>query len=396
MSELAKWLESLPTQTALRQPYGTQTLEEGIIKDLEDITATASRELNRKEVVMQGKPHLLFLPNHLAGCALVEPGTIFCLYDRVVNVREGFSVPLGLRGTVIRIQKAARVEDNVYDVLFDEVFTGGLSLRCSQGRGYRMPGSAMINLTFKECGGKRIKKMEAEKVKPRAVVRPFDKLESGDSQQQQMRRENVWHQNRNKNAPTGQARPQPRQEEAGGRREKEKSSERNVVKGSFPPPPQLLPKPGDNLLQKKPAKNEEPKIKIMTKQNEGNFQNIWQSLSGSGNTASESNQGEKVENNSVQKVKNVVDISDSSTSTYTTAVSDMEHDLKSLLNISGGGQDQPKFVIGGASFDGSASTNQSPSYCRILTTQLTSGGRGRPRYDYINQPGTGLVAAQVS
>ena len=138
----------------------------------------------------------------------------------------------------------------------------------------------------------------------------------------------------------------------------------------------------------------------MTKQNEGNFQNIWQSLSGSGNTAAESKQGEKIENNSVQKVKknkdNVVDISDSSTSTYTTAVSDMEHDLKSLLNISGGGQDQPKIVIGGASFDGSASTNQSPSYCRILTTQLTSGGRGRPRYDYINQPGTGLVAAQVS
>ena len=172
-----------------------------------------------------------------------------------------------------------------------------------------------------------------------------------------------------------------------------------MVKGSFPPPPQLLPKPGDNLLQKKPVKNEEPKIKIMTKQNEGNFQNIWQSLSGSGNTAAESNQGEKVGNDSVQttnKNSNVVDISDSSSSTYTTAVSDMEHDLKSLLNISGGGQDQPKFVIGGASFDGSVSTNQSPSYCRILTTQLTSGGRGRPRYDYINQPGTGLVAAQVS
>merc|ERR1719419_2072676 len=249
MSELVKWLEAAPSQTALRQPYGTQTLEESIIKELEEVTLECNKQ-NKKEVVMQVKPHLLYLPNHLAGCALVEPGTVFCLYDRVVNVREGFSVPLGLRGTVIRIQKAARVEDNVYDVLFDDVFTGGLNLRCSPGRGYRMPGSAMINLTFKECGGKR--KIESEKsVKPRAVVKPFDNRESSNSDYP--RSGNVW-QNRNQNGKN--------------------------VKGSFPPPPQLLPKPGDNLLQKKPT--EEPKIKILTKpklnDQEGNLQQLWQAL----------------------------------------------------------------------------------------------------------------------
>ena len=61
-------------------------------------------------------------------------------------MREGFSVPLGLRGTVIRIQKAARVEDNVYDVLFDDVFTGGLNLRCSPGRGYRQSCNIFLSL----------------------------------------------------------------------------------------------------------------------------------------------------------------------------------------------------------------------------------------------------------
>ena len=105
---------------------------------------------------MQVRPHLLYLPNQLAGSSLVEPGTVFSLFDRVVNVREGFSVPLGLRGVIIRIQKGEKVEDNLYDVLFDEVFTGGLSLRCSSGRGYRLPGSALINITFKEGGARRV------------------------------------------------------------------------------------------------------------------------------------------------------------------------------------------------------------------------------------------------
>lgn len=33
-----------------------------------------------------------------------DPDVEYKLFDRVVNVREGFSVPLGLRGTVIGIK----------------------------------------------------------------------------------------------------------------------------------------------------------------------------------------------------------------------------------------------------------------------------------------------------
>ena len=393
MSELAKWLESLPTNSALRQPYGTQTLEESIIKELEEVTVTTIAGGSAKEVVMQVKPHLIYLPNHLAGCALVEPGTVFCLYDRVVNVREGFSVPLGLRGTVIRIQKGARVEDNVYDVLFDEIFTGGLTLRCSQGRGYRMPGSAMINLTFKEYGGKP-RRGEPEKTKPRAVVRPFDKNSGGEYQGQ--RRENVW-ENRNKNTPTGKAKPQPREEE----QRSEPSSGGNKVKKGFPPPPQLLPKPGDTLLSQtnKPGDKKESQIKILTKQNseEGNFQDIWKSLSGqSGSSAPEANKTKEGDKSANKQVIN-----------NAPAVTDVENSLKCLLNISGKNnpaEEQPKFVIGGATFDTTTTAGNNPmqelisgqSYCRILMTQLTSGGQAMPRYDYITNPDTGLVAAQVS
>merc|ERR1719270_3317375 len=133
---------------------------------------------NRKDIVMQVRPHLLYLPNQFAGSSLVEPGTVFSLFDRVVNVREGFSVPLGLRGTIIRVQKGAKQEDNLYDVLFDEPFAGGLALRCSPGRGYRLPGSALINLSFKtgrvatEFQGEK-KAWSKDREKPRAVAQPF-------------------------------------------------------------------------------------------------------------------------------------------------------------------------------------------------------------------------------
>ena len=33
----------------------------------------------------QVRPHLLYLPNQLAGSSLVEPGTQFALFDRVVR-----------------------------------------------------------------------------------------------------------------------------------------------------------------------------------------------------------------------------------------------------------------------------------------------------------------------
>ena len=59
-------------------------------------------------------------------------------------------MPLGLRGTLVRIQKGAKPADNLYDVIFDAPFNGGLTLRCSPGRGYRLPGSALINISYKE------------------------------------------------------------------------------------------------------------------------------------------------------------------------------------------------------------------------------------------------------
>lgn len=68
--------------------------------------------------------------------------------DRVINVREGYTVPLGYHGTIIGISKSPKVQDIIYEVLFDEPFVGAFNIRGSDGKGYKMPGSALINISF--------------------------------------------------------------------------------------------------------------------------------------------------------------------------------------------------------------------------------------------------------
>jgi len=366
VQELITWLDGLPSQKAMRQPFGTQVLDELIIKEMEDMEVGA----NRKDIVMQVRPHLLYLPNQFAGSSLVEPGTVFSLFDRVVNVREGFSVPLGLRGTIIRIQKGEKMEDSLYDVLFDDVFTGGLSLRCSPGRGYRLPGSALINLTFKEGGSKWEQTKQGGKPKPRAVVRPYDAREANDNNRGG-RRENVWNNgNRLKNSPTAYGQPQLRQ----------KDGSPHVVQ---PPPPQILPRP-PNFMQgdgrgtsRKSEERPGPvpeNVHILKredqKKKEGNFQDLWQALQ----TAESETSGDIPAKN--------------------TSVTDMENSLKALLNISGASSDRYS-ETSNQQVNPLESVN-SVSFCRMLMNQLASCGRGLPRYDYISDQRTGLIAAQVS
>lgn len=79
-----------------------------------------------------------------------DPSATFQLYDRIVNVREGYTVPLGLKGTIIGIHKpnSSKESETLYDVLFDHEFPGGLALNCSANRGYRMPRPALINISY--------------------------------------------------------------------------------------------------------------------------------------------------------------------------------------------------------------------------------------------------------
>lgn len=94
----------------------------------------------------------IFQPEVQAGFLPPDITTVYNLYDRVVNVRQSYTVPYGCKGTVIGIQ-ATNKNDGVndmevmYDVVFDQPFPGGLQLNCSPGRGYRLPKPALINIT---------------------------------------------------------------------------------------------------------------------------------------------------------------------------------------------------------------------------------------------------------
>lgn len=43
----------------------------------------------------------------------------------------------------------------LYDILFDKEFTGGMKIRSSPHRGYRLPGQAIININHMKANGSK-------------------------------------------------------------------------------------------------------------------------------------------------------------------------------------------------------------------------------------------------
>ncbi|XP_052760032.1 5'-3' exoribonuclease 1-like [Mya arenaria] len=149
VQEYVKGLECTNVKT---QKAGADIMAEGVIKALLEET-DKTVEVNKKRqkrVKMQVKPHLLYRPIVTSGSLIPDSSTEYQLFDRVVNTRQGFSVPFGLRGTIVGIHPAEVEVNTVYEVIFDEDFAGGISIRNSTSRGYRMPPSALLNLTHGE------------------------------------------------------------------------------------------------------------------------------------------------------------------------------------------------------------------------------------------------------
>lgn len=100
LTELTNWMKELPSSKAPRQTCGMQSLDEELVKALEKAVEGHNPVDKRKCITMQVRPHLLYKPNLYHGSSMPDDTTKVYLFDRVVNVREGYSVPLGLRGTV--------------------------------------------------------------------------------------------------------------------------------------------------------------------------------------------------------------------------------------------------------------------------------------------------------
>ncbi|XP_053293486.1 5'-3' exoribonuclease 1 [Pleuronectes platessa] len=147
VAEITSWLKSHPVNSIGRSSCDLQVLDSAIVERIEDAVEKTKVKKSTRKVRVTVKPHLLFRPLEQQQGVVPDPDADYRLFDRVVNVRESFSVPLGLRGTVVGIQGAEREAEVLYEVLFDEEFAGGLNIRCSSPRGYRLPPCALINLS---------------------------------------------------------------------------------------------------------------------------------------------------------------------------------------------------------------------------------------------------------
>ncbi|XP_034038909.1 5'-3' exoribonuclease 1 [Thalassophryne amazonica] len=147
VAEITLWLKSQPFSSISRSSCDLQVLDSAIVEQIEETVEKSKIKKNTKKVRVTVKPHLLFRPLEQQQGVVPDPNAEYCLFDRVVNVRESFTVPVGLRGTVIGIKGADREAEVLYEVLFDEEFAGGLTIRCTSCRGYRLPPCALINLS---------------------------------------------------------------------------------------------------------------------------------------------------------------------------------------------------------------------------------------------------------
>ncbi|XP_068604868.1 5'-3' exoribonuclease 1 [Brachionichthys hirsutus] len=147
VAEITAWLKSHPVSAASRVSCELRVLDAAIVERIEEAVEKTKIRKSTKKVRVTVKPHLLFRPLEQQQGVVPDPDAEHHLFDRVVNIRESFTVPLGLRGTIIGIKGAEREAEVLYEVLFDEEFAGGLNIRCTSPRGYRLPSCALINLS---------------------------------------------------------------------------------------------------------------------------------------------------------------------------------------------------------------------------------------------------------
>jgi len=104
VQEIITWLKGHPVSTLSRSSCDLQILDAAIVEKIEEEVEKCKQRKNNKKVRVTVKPHLLYRPLEQQHGVIPDRDAEFRLFDRVVNVRENFSVPVGLRGTIIGIK----------------------------------------------------------------------------------------------------------------------------------------------------------------------------------------------------------------------------------------------------------------------------------------------------
>ncbi|XP_026681598.1 5'-3' exoribonuclease 1 isoform X1 [Diaphorina citri] len=152
VAQIVSWLKEQPHAKAEVRPCGAAVVDAKVVSLIEHAVDTCEKV--EKQITLFVKPNKLYIPKPTLDKLCPDPDTKFKLFDRVVNIRDCYTVPLGYRGTIIGIVQGETSYDAMYDVVFDKPFPHGVKIRCSESRGYRMPAQAMINLSYGErlCG----------------------------------------------------------------------------------------------------------------------------------------------------------------------------------------------------------------------------------------------------
>ncbi|CAK1604510.1 unnamed protein product [Parnassius mnemosyne] len=164
--EVVAWLRAQAHNKATRRACGSQALEAAELRALAAHLAAQQRHAQRT-LNLHVKWNLLYKPELHEGNISPDPTADFKLLDRVVCVARNMTVPLGARGTVTAVYRAAptntvRLADKLnteptYQVMFDEPFPGGmLEELFEETRFYRMLGTNMLNISY----GRKLRNMK--------------------------------------------------------------------------------------------------------------------------------------------------------------------------------------------------------------------------------------------
>ncbi|KAH7957114.1 hypothetical protein HPB52_015484 [Rhipicephalus sanguineus] len=152
VKEVAKWIKEQECTKVPRVKSGALLLDEGVVQAIEETINRAKSTEPPQEVLLDVHPKHLYRPGLQHGWVPPDAKATYHLFDRVVNVRENISVPLGYRGTIIGLLPLEDNEPQMCEVVFDEPFAGGLPLRCSEHHGYRISTLFLVNLSYGSRG----------------------------------------------------------------------------------------------------------------------------------------------------------------------------------------------------------------------------------------------------
>lgn len=158
LTEIVNWLKDQPNNKQPRRSCGTESLEQSAIKAIVD-AVNETKKLAVRSIRLQVKPHLLYMPNLNDITVSPDATADYKIFDRVVIARDGYSVPLGWRGTIIAIhplidenpvrQENIKSIEYFYEVLFDDTFDGGQSIdSLAENRVFKVRESVLINISF--------------------------------------------------------------------------------------------------------------------------------------------------------------------------------------------------------------------------------------------------------